>query len=95
MIKNIINKLKLSKQYQVYIKSFCVWTLITAVSGGALVYVTNLAFDAGYETGIHNTVIKNQHDAINAGVAEFVITNKLSGESSFRYKSNKFRSTLF
>lgn len=41
-----------------------------------------------YDNGVLDTTAKMQKQAISAGVAEFVITDKMSGAVEFRWKTN-------
>lgn len=47
-----------------------------------------LTKEVHYDHGVVDTTTKMQQQAINAGVAEFVITDKLTGATEFRWKTN-------
>lgn len=41
-----------------------------------------------YDNGVMDTTTKMRQQAISAGVAEFVITDKMTGAVEFRWKTN-------
>lgn len=68
-------------------------TFIIALSIGVLVValvapITKNAYNEGYNNGCNETTATIRTNAINASVAEYVITNKLTGESSFQWITN-------
>lgn len=75
-------------------------SVIIAISIGVLVValitpITKNAYNEGYKAGCDATVLDMRTNAINAGVAEYVITNKLTGESTFQWFTNSSSKYLF
>lgn len=44
-----------------------------------------------YDNGVMDATTKMQQQAIKADVAEFVITDKMTGATEFRWKTNNFK----
>lgn len=89
-ITNIVDKLE---DYKTVLSITALGLAVGAVFVSVTGYVANRAYDTGYKDGCEVTIVSNRVTAINAGVAQYVITNKLSGETSFHYKTNKY--TMF
>lgn len=68
-------------------------SVIIAISIGVLVValitpITKNAYNEGFKHGCDVTTTNLRTSAINVSVAEYVITNKITGESSFQWITN-------
>lgn len=93
-ITNIVDKLE---EYRYALSIAGLGLAVGAVFVSVTGYVANKAYDSGFKDGCEVTVVSNRIAAINANLGQFIITNKLTGETSFQYKTNTIltRSTLF
>lgn len=89
MIKKYYNKItEYIEDYQKYLTYVTSGLAVGTVTTGVSTYVANKAYDNGYKNGCEVTVVSNRISAIKANVAQYVITNKITGETSFQYKTN-------
>lgn len=98
MIKKYYNKVvDYIEDYQTLFTRLGLGLVVGSVFVAVTVYVANKAYDGGYKDGCEVTIVSNRIAAINANLGQFIITNKLTGETGFQYKTNTIltRSTLF
>lgn len=69
------------------------WASIVLISATGVLVGALVALNKTYD--VKQAITSVKQEAIRVGVAEFVITNKLTGASEFRWKTNNVKSSLF
>ena len=69
--------------------NYLYYGIVSLLFLGFLAIVIDLVKKEHYSRGTVAGQKVSREAAIEAGVAEFVITNKLTGQSEFRWKTNK------